>query len=115
MTKKDEKRFYDHVKPFIDNELSFIITEDDRNKYSCGGESRARRIFDIRKQTYGDDCDNEETNDQCRKEIGLVSHFCRLKVGESGDTVGESETAVILAEDCNSADNCANACGFESR
>jgi hypothetical protein len=75
----------------------------------------ARRIFDIRRQTYRDDCDNEETKDQCRKEIGLVSHFCRLKVAESGDTVGESETAVILAEDCNSADYCANACGFESR
>jgi hypothetical protein len=31
------------------------------------------------------------------------------------DPVSESETAVVLAEDCNSADNCANACGFEGR
>ena len=65
MTKKDEKRFYDEVKPFIDNELSFIITEDDRNKYSCGGENRVLierdgYNFEISKHVLGGGCGDKE-------------------------------------------------------
>jgi hypothetical protein len=40
MTKKDEKKYYKEIKPFIEKELSFVITEDDKKKYSCGGENR---------------------------------------------------------------------------
>ena len=40
MTKKDEIKFYKDIKPFILQELSFVVTDDDRNNYRCNGNNR---------------------------------------------------------------------------
>ena len=40
MTKADERKFYKEVIPFIQENLSFVITEEDRKKYSCGVQDR---------------------------------------------------------------------------
>jgi hypothetical protein len=40
MTKQDEIKFYKDIKPFILQELSFEVTDYDRNNYRCNGDKR---------------------------------------------------------------------------